>query len=156
MPLTDIVQKFCWAVLNMLFQYVSWLWCVNAILNKDIHDKKNCSDNRVGIKKYHERIQNWNGVSLACQWWPNIDCWMGSFVIFQGTRTSITMKPYHLVIFRGGPCPPLWIRLWVHACINSLEATREMLGSQSFQGVSSCSTLSLVEQPHSPVRVWSR
>ena len=34
------VQNFCWAVLNMLFQYVSWLWCVNAILNKDIHDKK--------------------------------------------------------------------------------------------------------------------
>ena len=24
-----------------------------------------------------------NGVSLACRWWPNIECWLGSFVIFQ-------------------------------------------------------------------------
>ena len=39
-PWPIFVQNFCWAVLNMLFQYVSWLWCVNAILNKDIHDKK--------------------------------------------------------------------------------------------------------------------
>ena len=39
-PWPIFVQNFCWAVLNMLFYYVSWLWCVNAILNKDIHDKK--------------------------------------------------------------------------------------------------------------------
>ena len=23
-----------------------------------------------------------NGVSLAGRWWPNIECWLGSFVIF--------------------------------------------------------------------------
>ena len=22
-----------------------------------------------------------NGISLACWWWPNIECWLGSFVI---------------------------------------------------------------------------
>ena len=25
-----------------------------------------------------------NGVSLACWWWPKIECWLGSFIIFQG------------------------------------------------------------------------
>ena len=36
--------------------------------------------------------------------WPNIECWLGSFVIFQGTLTSIAKKPYILVIFKGvGP-----------------------------------------------------
>ena len=39
-PWPIFVQNFCWAVLNMLFQYGPWLWCVNAILNKDIHDGK--------------------------------------------------------------------------------------------------------------------
>ena len=29
-------------------------------------------------------------------------CWLGSFVIFQGTRTSIAKKPYIFVIFQGG------------------------------------------------------
>ena len=43
---------------------------------------------------------------------PNIECWLGSFVIFQGIRTSIAKDPYTLVIFRGGdgsgpPVPPL-------------------------------------------------
>ena len=44
----------------------------------------------------------------------NIECWLGSFVIFQGIRTSAAEKPYSVVIFRGGggggvptPCPPL-------------------------------------------------
>ena len=40
--------------------------------------------------------------SLACRWWPSIGCWIGSFVIFQGFRTSIAMKPYIFVIFQGG------------------------------------------------------
>ena len=54
--------------------------------------------------------RHFNGVSLACRWWPNIECWLGSFVIFQGFRTSIAKKPYILWFFRGGvriPCPPL-------------------------------------------------
>ena len=45
--------------------------------------------------------------------WLNNECWPGSFVIFQGIRTSISKKPYIFVIFRGGggwgggPPPPL-------------------------------------------------
>ena len=55
-----------------------------------------------------------NGILLACRCWPNIECWLGSLVIFQGIRTSIAKKPYIFVIFRGGggggsgpPVPPL-------------------------------------------------
>ena len=51
-----------------------------------------------------------NGVSLAGRWWPNIECWLGSFVIFQGTRTSIVKKLYIVCVFFRGvqtPCPPL-------------------------------------------------
>ena len=48
------------------------------------------------------RIQK---VSLAGRWWPNIECWLGSFVIFQGVRTSIAKKPYIFVIFQGGQDP---------------------------------------------------
>ena len=50
-----------------------------------------------------------NGVSLDGLWWPNIECWLGSFVIFQGIRTSIAKKPY-IFHFSGGlrtPCHPL-------------------------------------------------
>ena len=31
-----------------------------------------------------------------------IECWLGSFVIFQGIRTSIAKIPYIFVIFQGG------------------------------------------------------
>ena len=53
-----------------------------------------------------------NDVSLACRWWPNIECWLGSYVFFQGIRTNIAKKPYMYVIFQGGvpSPPPLWIR----------------------------------------------
>ena len=39
-----------------------------------------------------------NGVSLADRLWPNIECWLGSFVVFQGIRTSIGKKSYIFVI----------------------------------------------------------
>ena len=58
-----------------------------------------------------------NGVLLAGQLWPNIEFWLGRFVIFQGIQTSIAMKPYIFVIFRGGggpdPCALLWIGTWI-------------------------------------------
>ena len=43
-----------------------------------------------------------NGVSLAGRLWFNIEGWLGSFLIFQGIRTSIAKKPYIFVIFQGG------------------------------------------------------
>ena len=66
-------------------------------------------------KKDHHRPANetpLNGVSLACRWWPIIECWLGSFVFFQGIRTSIAKKHYIFYDFSGGggagpPAPPL-------------------------------------------------
>ena len=51
-----------------------------------------------------------NGVSLACRWWPNIECWLGSFVIFRGTGPILLGNPLFLWFFRTGPDPlsPLW------------------------------------------------
>ena len=49
--------------------------------------------------------RNLDGVSLAGRWWPNIDCWLASFVIFQRIRTSIAIKPDIFVIFQGGSKP---------------------------------------------------
>ena len=48
-----------------------------------------------------------NGVSLAGRWWPNMKCWLCSFVIFQGIHTSIAKKPFTFVIFRGWGSDPL-------------------------------------------------
>ena len=49
-----------------------------------------------------------NGVWLAGRWWLNIECWLGSFVVLQGIKTSIAKQPYIFVIFQGSrpPVPP--------------------------------------------------
>ena len=41
---------------------------------------------------------------LAYRCWPNTECWLDSYVIFQGIRISIAKKRYIFVIFqvRGG------------------------------------------------------
>ena len=38
---------------------------------------------------------------VPSSWWPNIECWLGSLVIFQGIQTSVAKKPYIFVIFQG-------------------------------------------------------
>ena len=64
-----------------------------------------------------------NGVSLACRCWPNIECWLGIFVVFQGFRTSIGRKPYISWLFRGGPDPLLMHlldpRMWSGSLLNT-------------------------------------
>ena len=53
------------------------------------------------------------GVSLACRWWPSIECWLGSCGIFQWILSIIFKKPY--ISFRvRTPCPqpPLDPRMW--------------------------------------------
>ena len=55
-----------------------------------------------------------NGVSLAGRWWPNIECWLGSFVVFRGSGPVLQRNPI-FCDFKGGPGPlppppPLWIR----------------------------------------------
>ena len=46
---------------------------------------------------------------LACWWWPNIECWLGSYVIFRGSRPVLLRNPLFLWFFRGvqTPVPPL-------------------------------------------------
>ena len=76
---------------------------------------------QIALKAGHHHL---NRVSLAGRCWTYIECWLGSFVIFQGIRTSIAKKPYIFVIFSEGyepPVPPLWIRtchLQVHYSCN--------------------------------------
>ena len=44
------------------------------------------------LKAGHQRQpakHRFNGISLACQWWHNTECWVGSFVIIQEIWTSI-------------------------------------------------------------------
>ena len=73
---------------------------------------------QIPLKSGHHRPASQtslNAVSLVCRWWPNMEYWLGSFVIFQGIRTSIAKKLYIFVIFQGGGdtlSPPLWIRTW--------------------------------------------
>ena len=66
-----------------------------------------------------ERIQ----IPLDVRSWPSliyIGCWLGSFVIFQGTLTSIVKESYSFVILLGvgvvgagvdSPPPPLDLRM---------------------------------------------
>ena len=48
-----------------------------------------------------------NGVLLVYWWWPNIGCWLGSFMIYQGICTRIEKNPIFLWFFKGGPDPPV-------------------------------------------------
>ena len=86
------------------------------------------------------------GVSLACRWWPNIECWLGSLVLFQGIRPSIAIKLYFCDfsgVGGGGPDPPVsfWIRPCVHTPPNS------DLG-HCFHVLLTCTWLSLMCQVH--------
>ena len=46
----------------------------------------------------------------ADQRWPNIECRLDSFVIFQGIQTSTAKQPYKFVIFQGVWTP--WTLFW--------------------------------------------
>ena len=41
--------------------------------------------------------------------WPNIDCLLGRFVIFQGIRTSIAKKTYSVLVFRTFATHPPYV-----------------------------------------------
>ena len=41
-----------------------------------------------------------NDVSLAGRRWPNIECWLGNFVIFQGIQTSTAKKVNPIYFFQ--------------------------------------------------------
>ena len=48
-----------------------------------------------------------NGVSLAGRWWPNIGCWLGSFVIFRRSGPVLLRNTIFLWFFRGSQPPVL-------------------------------------------------
>ena len=73
-----------------------------------------------GTKYHYKRAiigppvkHNLNGVSLACRWWPYIEWWLGSFVIFRGSGPVLLRKPIFCDFSGGGgggsgpPVPPL-------------------------------------------------
>ena len=51
-----------------------------------------------------------NGVLLVYWWWPNIECWLGSFMIYQGIKSAPELqKTLYFCDFSRGvqtPCPP--------------------------------------------------
>ena len=65
-----------------------------------------------GFKYHYKRAifgtpakRHLNGVSLVCRWWPNMECMLGSFVIFLGIWTSSAKEPDIFCNFSGGPDP---------------------------------------------------
>ena len=42
-----------------------------------------------------------NGISLACRWWPNVECWLGSFENFRGSVPVLLWNSIFLWFFRG-------------------------------------------------------
>ena len=44
-------------------------------------------------------------------------CWLGSFVIFKGIRTSIAKKPFIFCDFPSGSAPPPPPPLWIRECM---------------------------------------
>ena len=96
-------RKFCQRgfKLNVFFFYFSW-W---GDRESQYHYK--CVIMGPSAKRHL------NGASLTGRRWLNVECWLGSFVIFQGIRTSIAMKEnLYFCDFSGGggsgiPVPPL-------------------------------------------------
>ena len=43
-----------------------------------------------------------NGVLLACRWWPNFECWLGSFVIFRESGSLLLRNFIFLWFSQGG------------------------------------------------------
>ena len=61
-----------------------------------------------------------DGVSQASWWWPNIECWLGSFVIFKGVQTSIPEESYCFEVFRAESRPPVPATLDLHMIFHIL------------------------------------
>ena len=45
-----------------------------------------------------------NGVWLGCRWWPNVECWLGSFENFRGSGPVLLR--YSLFLWFSGPPDP--------------------------------------------------
>ena len=57
--------------------------------------------------------------------WSNIECWLGSIVVFKGIQTSIAKEPYIFVIFQGGGSgPPVHFNLNLLIFLGMLQVLR--------------------------------
>ena len=56
-----------------------------------------------------------NGVLLAGGYWPNIECWLGNFVIFQRSG-PVLLKTLNFCDFSGGSGPPVPASFWICPC----------------------------------------
>ena len=45
-----------------------------------------------------------------------LECWLSSFKIFQGIRTSIAKNPYIFVFLGEGGGPDTLSPFWIHGC----------------------------------------
>ena len=65
---------------------------------------------QISLKGGHHRPASetpLNGVSLACRWWPNVECWLGRFENFRGSGPVLLRNSIFLWYFRWGvPAPP--------------------------------------------------
>ena len=73
---------------------------------------------QISLKAGHHRPASetpFNGVSLACRWWPNVVCWLGC---------SENFREFDLVLLRGpDPCPPSGSAHGTGQCIHLLRYT---------------------------------
>ena len=56
----------------------------------------------ISLKAGHHRPTSetpLNGVSLACRWWPNVECWLGSFENFRGSGPVLIRNSIFLWFF---------------------------------------------------------
>ena len=63
----------------------------------------------------------------------DIECWIGSFVIFQGIWTNIANKPYIFVIFQGvgGSGSPVHHSGSAHVSVKKTEKSNEINETKS-------------------------
>ena len=76
-----------------------------------------------------QRNSIFNEVLLACCWWPNIECWLGSFVIFWGSWPVLPRNPIFLWFFRRGPdllSSPLDPRMHCSFCFQTCSHQTDM------------------------------
>ena len=77
------------------------LWKLFFLFDEGIEDQNNTKSDPLPARV----TPDLNGISLAGQWWLNIECWLGSFVIFKESG-SVLLKHSSFVIFQGAVPPP--------------------------------------------------
>ena len=107
-------------ILSICFcQYLSWdhmrefrKFCQRGS-NSDIFLVDKGREDKNQLKLGHHRPASetpLNDILLACSWRPNLECWLGSFVIFKEFAPVLLWNPIFLWLFRewgsGIPSPP--------------------------------------------------